>query len=219
MSIIVLPKDHAAWLEERKYGIGASEAASILGMSKWKSNVDLWKEKVGLRTPEDIGDKPYVKYGHDAEPHLRELFALDHPELRVTYESPYKIIRNSEHPFIFATPDGELEELGTGRHGGLEIKTTEILRSSQWADWDNRIPQQYYCQVCHQFLATGWDFIYLTAQIKWTDRKGNRRKDIREYPIERAEVLEDIKALKAELLPFWHHVQTKREPALKLPAI
>jgi len=115
MSIIVLPETLEAWKEERKYGIGASDAGAMMGMSNWKSNEELWLEKTGLREPEDISGKPFVQYGHDAEPHLRALFSLDHPEMEVTYDSPYKIIRNSEYPFIFCTPDGELTERETGR--------------------------------------------------------------------------------------------------------
>ena len=206
-------------MRERKKGIGASEAAAILGMSKWKSNTELWEEKVGLLEPEDISGKPYVQYGHDAEPHLRALFALDHPELRVTYESPYKMIFSDELPFMFATPDGELEELATGRRGGLEVKTTEIKNHGQWAEWDKRIPQQYYCQVVHQMFSAGWDFVYVLVQIKWYTREGELRKDIREYRIERTEILEDIRALKKSTVEFWEHVQTKRRPALKLPMI
>lgn len=216
---IILPETHEAWLQERRYGIGASDAAAVLGMSKWKSNQALWEEKTGLREPEDISGKPFVQYGHDAEPHLRALFALDHPELRVTYESPYKIIRNDEHPFIFCSPDGELEELATGRHGGLEIKTTEIQNPAQWSEWKGRIPQGYYCQVCHQMLAAGWDFVWLKAQIKWRTKDGELRLDTREYHIERQDELEDIKALKEATIKFWHSVETKQRPALILPSI
>lgn len=217
--MIVIPRNHAEWLQERKKGLGASDAGTIIGVNKWKSNVELWREKVGLQEPEDISHKSYVQYGHDAEPHLRALFSLDHPELKVTYESPYKMIFSDELPFIFATPDGELEELATGRKGGLEVKTTEIMNPRQWSDWDGRIPDQYYSQVCHQFLATGWEFIYLIVQIKWTTRDGELRKMIKEYPIERHEVLDDIAYLKDSEIKFWHNVQTKTEPALRLPAI
>lgn len=217
--MIVIPRNREEWLRERRKGIGASEAGTIIGVNRWKSNVELWQEKVGLREPEDIGHKPQVQYGHDAEPHLRALFALDHPELRVTYESPYKMIFSDELPFIFATPDGELEELATGRHGGLEVKTTEILNQNQWAEWDNRIPQTYYAQVCHQMLATGWEFVILLVQIKWTTRDGEMRKMIKEYRIERKDALKDIEFVKAKEFPFWRHVQTKTEPGLILPAI
>lgn len=216
---IVLPPDHAAWLKERRFGIGASDAASILGMSKWKSNEELWEEKVGIRQPEDISDKPYVQFGHDAEPHIRALFALDHPEFRVTYESPFKIIRNDEYPFIFCTPDGELEELATGRHGGFECKTTEIMSPAQWNDWKDRIPDQYYAQVCHQMLAADWEFVILKARIRWRTRDGEWRIDARHYTIEREEVLDDIAELKKAEIRFWHHVQAKKRPALKMPMI
>lgn len=216
---IVLPRTHEEWLQERKKGLGASDAGTIIGVNKWKTNVDLWREKVGIQEAEDIGDKPYVKYGHDAEPHLRALFALDHPELSVTYESPYKMIFSDELPFIFATPDGELEEIATGRRGGLEIKTTEIMNPQQWKDWKDRIPDQYYAQVCHQMLATGWDFVWLKAQIKWTTKNGEMRLDTREYKIEREDVLDDIEHLRKKEPVFWHHVQAKTQPALILPAI
>lgn len=50
------------WLEERKKGIGGSDAATILGLNPYKSNIDLWAEKTGKKEPPNISDKPYVKY-------------------------------------------------------------------------------------------------------------------------------------------------------------
>lgn len=214
---LILP-DHEAWLQTRREGIGASDAGVLLGMSPYKTNVQLWEEKVGLRVPEDISDKPYVQYGHDAEPHLRALFALDHPELEVKYDSPYKIIRNDDHPFIQASPDGELVERSTGRKGGLEIKTTEIRSPTQWKEWDGRIPETYYCQVLWQMLAIGWEFVWLKAQIKW-HRNGELRLDTREYLIERAEVQDDLAITMEAGIDFWKHVQEKKRPALKLPSL
>lgn len=214
---LILP-DHEAWLQTRREGIGASDAGVLLGMSPYKTNIQLWEEKVGLRVPEDISDKPYVQYGHDAEPHLRALFALDHPELEVKYDSPYKIIRNDDHPFIQASPDGELVERSTGRKGGLEIKTTEIRSPTQWKEWDGRIPETYYCQVLWQMLAIGWEFVWLKAQIKWY-RNGELRLDTREYLIERAEVQDDLAITMEAGIDFWKHVQEKKRPALKLPSL
>lgn len=212
-------KTHEAWVNHRRLGIGASDAAVIVGMSPWKTNVELWEEKVGFRKPEDISDKPFVQYGHDAEPHLRALFALDHPELEVIYESPYKIISNDEYPFIKASPDGELVERDTGRKGGLEIKTTEIVSPSQWTKWKDCIPDQYFCQIIWQMLATGWEFVWLKAQIKWTTREGEMRLDTREYLIERNEVQEDIEYMLTEGIKFWDMVEKEIRPALKLPSI
>ena len=72
------------WLGNRS-GIGGSDASAVLGLNPYKSNTELWEEKTGKRVPEDISHKDYVQYGHDAEPLLRKLFALDYPEYKVEY--------------------------------------------------------------------------------------------------------------------------------------
>ncbi len=210
--------DRASWLEARRDGLGASDASALLGISRWKTNVELWEEKCGLLVPEDIGDKPHVKYGNDAEPLLRQFFALDHPEYLVSF-TPFKIIKHRAHPFITCTPDGELEEVSTGRRGGLEIKTTEILSSDRWEKWKGRIPDEYYAQVCHQMLAAGWEFVELLVQIKYTAAEGEDRKEVRHYKIERADCLEDIELVRREAVRFWACVQERRKPAFKLPQI
>ena len=214
---VIICKDRAEWLEARKDGLGASDAAALLGLSPWKTNVQLWEEKCGLVIPEDIGDKPYVRYGNDAEPLLRSFFALDHPEYRVSF-TPYKIIKHQDLPFITCTPDGELTN-AEGHRGGLEIKTTEIMSPGQWAQWKGRIPDQYYAQVIWQMIATGWEFVWLKAQIKWHDRDGTLRLDTREYLIRREDVLEDIAFTQVEGIKFWKLVETGVRPALKLPEV
>ena len=35
-----------SWLKLRKNGIGASEAAAACGLSRWKSPLEVWKDKV-----------------------------------------------------------------------------------------------------------------------------------------------------------------------------
>lgn len=205
------------WLEERKNGIGASDAAAILGLSPYMNNVGLWELKTGRREQKDIGNKPYVKFGIEAEKHIRALFALDNLQYQVGYEE-FRIIRNPEYPFIFATLDGWLTE-NKGRMGVWECKTTEILRSNQWQEWDNRIPGNYYIQVLHQLLATGYDFAILTARIKHTDKNGKRVSRTEDYIIERSLVLDDLEYLLQEEIKFWECVKNDRQPNLILPEI
>ena len=205
------------WLKERLNGIGASEAASIVNLSPYKSNLELWEEKTGRRVAEDIGNKPYVKFGTEAEKHIRALFALDNPQYQVGYEE-FKIIRNADHPFLFATLDGWLTE-DNGRMGVWECKTTEILRANQWENWNSRIPDNYYIQVLHQLLATGYDFAILTARIKYTDRNGNKKALTQSYTIERSLVLDDLDYLLKEEIKFWNRVKNDRRPNLMLPDI
>lgn len=204
------------WHELRKKGIGASEAAAVIGLSPYKTNVELWEEKTRRREPEDISDKPYVKYGTEAEKHLRALFALDFPQYEVNYKD-FDMRYNSDYPFIFATLDGELTEKATGRKGVLEIKTTEIMKSEQYEKWKDRIPQNYYIQVIHQLLATGFDFAVLKAQLK--SAYGDVRLTTKHYHIEREEVLEDISYLLQREILFWECVQEDRKPNLILPLI
>ena len=79
------------WLVNRK-GIGGSDASAILGLNPYKTNQELWMEKKGQMSPVDISGKSYVKYGNDAEPLLRALFALDYPEYKVEYYDNNMII-------------------------------------------------------------------------------------------------------------------------------
>lgn len=151
------------WLVNRK-GIGGSDASAILGLNPYKTNQELWMEKKGQMSPVDISGKSYVKYGNDAEPLLRALFALDYPEYKVEYYDNNMII-NKKYPWAHASLDGELMD-PDGRRGILEIKTTNILQSMQWEKWDNRIPDNYYIQVLHYLLVTEYDFVVLKAQLK-----------------------------------------------------
>ena len=179
-----------AWLKDRKNHIGGSDAASCIGMNPYKDNVTLWEEKMGLVDLEDISDKDYVQYGIQAEEHLRALFSADYPEYKVLYDEN-NMFRNSKYPWMHASLDGELIDY-RGRHGILEIKTTNLMQSTQQMKWKDRIPDNYYCQVLHYLAVTEYDFAVLKAQLK-SDWSGELRIITKHYFIEREEVEEDIK--------------------------
>ena len=44
--------DRIAFLEARKAGIGGSDIGAIMGLSKWKSPVDVWLDKTGRVEPD-----------------------------------------------------------------------------------------------------------------------------------------------------------------------
>lgn len=211
------PQNREDWLKARVNGIGASEAAAIVGMSPYKTNVELWEEKTGRRKQADISGKSYVQYGNDAEGHLRELFALDFTQYKVGYDQFGMIRNNPDCPFAFATLDGDLTD-EKNRRGVFEVKTTEIMRAGQWAEWKDKVPQHYYIQLMHQLLATMYDFSVLKAQIKaWRD--GELSIYIRHYFIERVDVQGDIDWLAEREKVFWNCVQNDIKPALILPEI
>lgn len=201
------------WLANRGR-IGGSDASAVVGMNPYTTNVDLWNIKTGQAQQEDISEKPYVKYGTQAEEHLRELFRLDFPEYKVDY-AENNMFLNDKLPFAHASLDGWLTDKD-GRKGILEIKTTNILQSMQREKWNHRIPDNYYIQILHYMMVTEFDFAILKAQLK-SEFNGEIYMQTKHYKIERSEVLEDIEFLENSERRFWNQVQERRKPDLILP--
>lgn len=213
--MITLP-GRDAWLKERQGRIGGSEAAAIVGMNPWMTNVQLWERKTGRVQAEDISDSPFIRYGSSAEMHLRELFKLDFPEYLVGYVEDNMWL-NDKYPFAHASLDGWLTDT-EGRRGILEIKTTNILQSMQREKWRDRIPDNYYCQVLWYLGVTEWDFAVLKAQLRY-EYAGEVRLVTRHYHIERADVEEDIAYLLQKGADFYEMIRNGTQPALVLPNI
>ena len=204
------------WLQARAGRIGGSDASAILGMNPYRTNIELWQIKTGQLVPEDISDKPYVKYGTEAEQYLRELFKLDFPEYQVCYEENNMFL-NGKYPFGHASLDGWLIDQN-GRLGVWECKTTNILQSMQKERWDHRIPDNYYIQILHYLLITEFDFAILKAQLK-SEFGGEIYIQTKHYKIERSEVQADIDLLESSERKFWKQVQERKRPDLILPNI
>ncbi len=218
LSLYNLELEHnsSEWLEFRKNGIGSSDAASILGKSPFKTNVELWEEKVGLREPKDISNKPYVKYGTEAEAPLIQIFALDYPQ--------YEVIVNKrvvyKRGFMFCSLDGELIDRRTKEKGIYEGKTVEIHNRQAMFKWENQVPENYYIQILHDLIITNWAFAWLKAQIKQYGKCGEIEHITRHYPFRRADLLQDLKFLYLKEKEFWEeYVLPKKCPPLILPQL
>lgn len=215
--IIKLKHNSQEWLAFRTTGIGGSDASAVLGLNPWKSNVELWEEKVGLRAQLAIADNAAVEYGTKAEKPLRDLFLLDFPEYRIS------TIKNSvfkADDFMFASLDGELVDKKTKRKGVLEIKTSTIFSSMNRERWAGKIPQNYYIQLLHYLLVTGYDFAILKAQLK-SSQDGGVYLQTRHYYVDGTDenVKGDMQYLFEAERAFWADVKAKKRPALILPQI
>lgn len=199
------------WLNKRTSFVGGSEAAALVGKNPYMTNIDLYRIKTGQQARENIDNKDYVLYGHNAEPHLRDLFALDYPQYKVGYVDN-NIWLNDEYPFAHASLDGWLTDQD-GRKGILEIKTTNILQSMQKEKWDHRIPDNYYCQCLWYMGVTEFDFAILKAQLKY-DYAGDVFLTTKHYHMDRAEVQEDIDYLMQRGESFAEYVRARKEPPL-----
>lgn len=209
-------EDEKAWLKGRLNGIGGSDASAVVGKNPYKTNIELFEEKTGRRIVPDISEKPYVIYGKESEQYIRELFRLDYPQYQVM-QHEYRILQSLDYPFMQASLDGELVDQD-GRKGILEIKTTNILQSMQYEKWKDRIPDNYYIQVLHYLLVTGYEFVVLRAHLR-SNWGTDVRTQVKHYFIERTEVQADLDYLQEEEIKFWKYVESGRKPPLILPEI
>lgn len=211
-------KDRDEWKSKRIQGIGGSDASTIIGQNPWKDNNTLWKEKKGILIPEDISDKSYVKFGTEAEQHIRALYALENSQYDVQYEDNVTL-QSKSHPWMLYSPDGLLHDKETGQRGILEIKTTNILQSMQREKWKDKVPMNYYIQVLHGLLVTGFDFVVLKARLK-TIYHDDVRVEIKHYIFTREEKEDDLKWLLENELKQWNkYYEGNQEPPVLLPQI
>lgn len=211
-------KNHEAWLKHRTKYLGGSDVSCILGLSSWKTNLQLYREKKGIVKPDDLSDNPLVEYGTKAEEHIRALFTLDHPELTVEYVENNSW-HNSKYPFAAASLDGWSAEKETGRKGILEIKTANITSKAQAEKWkDGKIPDNYYCQVLFYLAVTEWDYVDLRANLKYDLPDKDLFIITKDFHIERTDpsVEDDIATIMEATAKFAERLKKNEEPPLLL---
>ncbi len=216
LETISLIHNSPEWLAFRRTGIGGSDAAAILGKSHFKTNVDIWEEKVGLKQAEDISKKEYVVYGKKAEDSLVKLFEIDFPQYKVKINKRIVYKRY----FMFASLDGELTDKKTKAEGFLETKTNELFNNYDFKNWDGQIPEHYYIQVLHYFIVTGREFAVVKVRIRHKDKYGEAMATEKHFTYYRKDILADLKFLYLKEYEFWHkYVLPKKRPPLILPSL
>lgn len=138
--------DRAAWLQERRSGIGGSDAPAVLGVSKWRTPYQVWQEKRGelVETPDNWS----MRWGRVMEPELRQHYS--DITGRDVLMPPTAIVRHPKHAFMIATPDG-----GTADGRLVEIKTSRSTDGWGMPGTDE-IPPAYLVQVQHYMCVTGF---------------------------------------------------------------
>ena len=138
-------------IEQRKNSIGASDASVVMGLSPWKSALQLWLEKTGAVEPEDLSDNGSVEWGNRLESLIIAKFAESHPELEVTPNTEQVSESHKHHPFITATVDAWVVALDASTYP-IEIKTASAWKEKEW---EQGVPIYYLAQVQHQMFVTG----------------------------------------------------------------
>lgn len=194
---------HEQWLEERKKGIGGSEAGAVMGVSKYDTPLQLYRKKLGLDPPEPENEA--MRLGHELEPKVVEAFA------RVTGNI---IDQSTVGDWIAVSDEAECLRVSPDRMYWPEGTPTEQQTPENWEYFEakttrNKVdpknpPLSWLCQV-HYVMgvcglkrgALGWmntvtgdfDFIYVEKNSAFWQ------------------------TLKGSLLEFWQGLQNRIPPA------
>ncbi len=201
-------EDRPAWLEGRRtLGIGSSDAAAILGVSKFKSALSLYYDKLGIRE-ENPKTQERREWGLLLEEPIAQRYAQKTGRL-IASPPPFSVARSVTYPFAVASCDrfvvGRREGAVETPHGvGIaEIKNADVYVSDQWSeDNNNEPPIEYQIQLQHQLMVTGLGWGSIVALIGgnyfvWADRM-------------RDDAL--IKVLAEREAEFWDRVERRDPP-------
>lgn len=208
---------------ERAKGIGGSDIPVILGLSPYKTPLDLYLQKRGLW--EDEFESEAAHWGSVMEPVLAREYVRRYeiPVLRrehgydVSIGPEYDIVQNPEEPWgILGTlthpkypwARGHVDGIGLAETGApshvCEFKTADLRLSGFWGDPDtDQVPEHYLAQVQWYLELADLELGHLAVLIG-----GNR---FARYIIPRDQVL--IGLMLERAAEFWERVQTQNPPA------
>ena len=140
---VIKYKTREEWLQNRTMGIGASEAASVLGLNPWESPYQLWRRKKGLDAPKV--ENFAMKAGHYLEDAVSKFYADESHCTIIKSSTDDFTILDTEHPILRVSPDRTFWRAGA-RHNDKEKSILECKTTQMQIDPDN-IPKHWFCQL------------------------------------------------------------------------
>ena len=184
------PDDDADWLDARRAGVGGSEVAAIMGVSRFEGPYGVWARKAGLVEPEDLSGNARVEWGNRLEEAVFDKLADSHPELLCEPNATHVTFTSRERPHALATLDGWAVPVGGGDPLAIEIKTAHFPASR---GWEGGVPAHYLAQVTHYLSVTGFRRAIVAVLIDGCD--------YREFEVGRDEA--DVAAVEDAVDRFW----------------
>lgn len=185
-------------LEIRKTGVGASEAAAVVGWSPWDGPIAIYNQKVGLAPPKE--QNHYMEAGSFLESAIAEWYAS---KAGVKLQRVNHTLRHKKYPWILATPDRFVLGEGRKRDRIVEIKTVGSTSDDWGADGTDEIPRYYRAQVEQTMEVTGMESCDVAALFMHERR-------MRIFQVHRHEGLAQY--LVDEVSDFWNEHVVKRVP-------
>lgn len=180
-------------LAERRAGLGASDAPSAVGLSRWCSPLELYLRKIG-EAPAQAETWP-MRVGSALEPLVLAGFTAE-TGLAVTDQQRRFI--DPARPWRWATVDGIASD-------GALVEAKTSASPAEWGDDEDSIPVEYTCQVQHALAVTGLTLAYVPVLIA--------TRELRVYRVPRDEEL--IELLTERERAFWSMVESRTPPEPK----
>lgn len=152
----------AEWLEARRQGLGASDAAAVCGVDPWRTPLSVYVDKT---TPGyEIATNDRMLFGQLVEPVLIDEWA-QRTGRNIERDLPMRA--HPDHEWMLATLDAwEIDE-----QAPVEAKTVWSHHAARkWQSPDEpyrlRVPDWYMLQVQHQIAVCGSSHAYVVALIE-----------------------------------------------------
>ena len=190
--------ENEEFLKKRLDGIGGSEASVVLGISPFKSRLELYHEKVNKIINTDDSLNLLFDIGYALEPVIANHYSKK--TNRLLEKRTQKT--HPEHPFITGNVDREIVKSERETPGILEIKT-----KGEFVNWHNEEIPPYYIAQMMQYLSI---YNYSWGSFAVLDLG---KREITVTDIERDDIL--INNIIKEEIKFWNLVQTKTPPTIE----
>ena len=197
---------------DRHLYLGGSDIGAILGLSPYRTPLEVWMEKTG-KTTNQIDNLP-IRFGNFAEDFVAKEYALQTQHSLIHYPKP---ISHPKHPYLvghidrFVMPSSQQDQEELFDKNGickalhlLECKTANPFNQSQWGEsGTNQIPLSYLVQCLWYLAITNLERADLAVLFS--------NQDFRIYTITRDLELE--KMMIDQALHFWeNYVLTNLAP-------
>lgn len=157
------------WLKARRAGIGGSDAAVVLGLSPYKSALELYVEKTATSDPiESEEDRHFL--GNAFEPGI---LALYHRKTKRMVKAGGQLLRSRAYPWMQVTLDASQESDGpqwAAGPGVVEVKSYDLKV-------EHEVPVHVQMQVQHEMLVTG----YTWGSALWLEWRTLKWEDLRAH--------------------------------------
>lgn len=177
-----------------KQGVGASMAATAIGLNPYQRPIDAWLVLTGRAAP--FAGNEATQWGQILEPVIRAHYVEKN---QVAVYVPPTSLFHPELPWLRATPDGIVVENGTWQYVAPQVKSVGLRMAPRWEDGP---PEEYVIQAVVEMAVTNLDrldFAVLIGAQKYEQHIVHRDAELESLVLQ-------------QLRDFWRLVEIDQQP-------